>query len=61
MKDGCESRGVFRDIYKTFDKVWHATLPVNPSRSDPERKEKINLNFYFHSSLWCLKALEVIF
>ena len=23
--------------------------------SDPERWEKINLNFYFHTSLWCLK------
>ena len=35
---------------------------VNPSRSDPERREKINWNFYFHTSLWCLirfmKALK---
>ena len=23
----------------------------------PGRKEKINLNFYFHTSLWCLKVL----
>ena len=28
---------------------------VNPSRLDPGRREKINLNFYFHTSLWCLK------
>ena len=28
---------------------------INPSRPDPGRREKINLNFYFHTSLWCLK------
>ena len=38
----------------------HSTLVLifcrfNPSRPDPGRKEKINLNFYFHTSLWCLK------
>ena len=27
----------------------------NPSRPDPRRREKINLSFYFHTSLWCLK------
>ena len=27
----------------------------NPSSPDPGRREKINLNFYFHISLWCLK------
>ena len=27
---------------------------VNPSRPDPGRREKINLNFYFHTSFWCL-------
>ena len=26
----------------------------NPSRPNPERREKIKLNFYFHISLWCL-------
>ena len=26
---------------------------INPSRSDLRRRE--NLNFYIHSSLWCLK------
>ena len=32
-------------------------LNFNPSRPDPEeiRREKINLNFYFHTSLLCLK------
>ena len=26
----------------------------NLSRSDCRQKEKINLNIYFHTSLWCL-------
>ena len=30
-------------------------LNVNPFRPDPGRREKINLNFYFHTSLWGLK------
>ena len=30
-------------------------LMVNPSRPNPGRREKIQLNFYFHISLWCLK------
>ena len=25
------------------------------SRNDPGQREKINLNFYFHISLWCFK------
>ena len=28
---------------------------INPSRPDPGQREKINLNFYFHTFLWCLK------
>ena len=31
------------------------TLKLNPSRPYPERIEKINLDLYFHTSLWCLK------
>ena len=31
------------------------TLPVNHFRSDHGRREKINLIFYNHTSLWCLK------
>ena len=27
----------------------------NPSRFNPGRREKIKSNFYFHTSLWCLK------
>ena len=28
---------------------------VEPSRPDSGQREKNNLNFYFHASLWCLK------
>ena len=28
---------------------------LNPSRPNPGRREKIKSNFYFHTSLWCLK------
>ena len=28
---------------------------INPSCPNPERREKIKLNFYFHTSLRCLK------
>ena len=28
---------------------------LNRSSPDPGRREKINLNFYFHTSSWCLK------
>ena len=28
---------------------------VHPSGPDSKRREKINLKFYFHASLWCLK------
>ena len=28
---------------------------LNPSHPNSGRREKINLNFYFHISLWCLK------
>ena len=27
---------------------------LNPSRPNPRRREKYKLNFYFHTSLWCL-------
>ena len=29
---------------------------LNPSHPNPGRREKINLNFYFHTSLWCTKG-----
>ena len=30
-------------------------VQINPSRPKPRRREKNKLNFYFHTSLWCLK------
>ena len=30
-------------------------ISFNPFCPDPRRRAKINLNFYFHTSLWCLK------
>ena len=30
-------------------------VPFNPSRPNPGWREKIKLNFYFHTSLWRLK------
>ena len=37
-------------IYETngADNVLFFCLPFNPSRPSPRRREKINLNFYFH-------------
>ena len=32
-----------------------ADVVINPSRPNPRRREKINLNSYFHTSLLCLK------
>ena len=29
---------------------------LNTSRLDLRRREKINLNFYVHTFLWCLKS-----
>ena len=29
--------------------------PFNPSHPNPGRREKFKLNFYSHTSLWCLK------
>ena len=29
--------------------------PFSPFRLNPRQREKINLNFYFHTSLWYLK------
>ena len=30
----------------------------NPPRPNPGRREKIKLNFYFHTSMWCPKKLK---
>ena len=35
--------------------LWPSADIINPSHHAPGRREKINLNLYFHTSLWCLK------
>ena len=35
--------------------VFYCILNFNPSRPNPGRRKKIKSNFYFHTSLWCLK------
>ena len=35
---------------------WRIKTKFNPSRPIPRRREKINLNFHFHTSLWFLKG-----
>ena len=37
------------------DNYFCKTLHLNPSSFNPGRREKVKLNFYFHTSLWCLK------
>ena len=34
-----------------------AQFQLNPSRPNPGQREKLKLNFYFHTSLRCLKRL----
>ena len=38
------------DLYHSFFRKWPEM--VSPSHLDPGRREKINLNSYFHPSLW---------
>ena len=33
----------------------HRLCPLNPSRPEPGRRKKINLNFNFHTFFWFLK------
>ena len=35
--------------------VFVLSILINPSRPDHGQREKINLHFYIHTSLWCLK------
>ena len=41
--------------YFQLKKNCHINVQFNPSCPDPKQREKTNLNFYFHTSLWCLK------
>ena len=38
-----------------FFNIFNSSDAINPSRPDFGRREKTNLNFYFHTSLWCHK------
>ena len=39
-----------------FSDFMYEDRNINASRPNPRRRGKIKLNFYFHASLWCLKA-----
>ena len=53
-------------IFKSLSNIYDVTFKLkvvnffrkklhhNPSHPDPGRTEKININFYFCTSLWCL-------
>ena len=51
LEKKCFSRGFF--LKKEKAPNWSCFIVL--TRSNPGRREKINLNFYFHTSLWCLK------
>ena len=36
-------------------RIWTLFTQCYPSRPDSGKKEKINSNFYFHTSLWRIK------
>ena len=38
-----------------FSRAHFLTKHITPSRTNPGRREKKLLHFYFHTSLWCLK------
>ena len=42
---------------KNLNSLIFARLSINPSRPDPGQREKINIVFYFHASLWYLKRI----
>ena len=44
-----------RSTWSTFLQVSKDNRNINPSHLDPGRREKINLKFYYHTSLWYLK------
>ena len=36
---------------------WLEIMTFNPSHPNSGRREKINLDFYFHTSLWCFERI----
>ena len=43
------------EIFALWGLMGEPKFSVNPLRTNPRRREKINLNFYFHTSSWCVK------
>ena len=48
---------ILKAVFHKFCLVhsWFTIWSINSSRPDPRWREKINLNFCFHTSLWCFK------
>ena len=46
-----------RNFLNVFDSFGDEddNIRINPFPDDPGRREKFNLKFYFHTSLWCIK------
>ena len=44
---------IYLEIQFNYSKLCNLNLPAPPGR-----REKINLNFYFHTSLWCLERFS---
>ena len=63
---GCTQKGKrkFISSVRDFFSCYHRSRSIiilalfNPPRPNPGRREKIKLNFYFHTSMWCLKKLK---
>ena len=57
-----ETRSVIDELFpkkKLYSKktgIIASFKQINPSRPNTARREKIDLNFYFHTSLWCIKG-----
>ena len=49
------------EVLTYLSKIFRSIMNMNnPSRPTPGRRDKIKLNFYFHTSLW-LRHLHKIF
>ena len=49
----------FKLTFLDLIKLLKVVLLVKPSCPDPRQREEINLNFYFHTFLWCHKRFFV--
>ena len=61
---------IFSDVFRGYRNVPCISISslytkiyclVNSSRPDPRQRGKKNLNFHFHTSLWCLKCFMKAF